>query len=93
MEWFEIKGSRIVRRRTGAFGCGDGDVWGIRIGGRWHLDYTWKLMFGIGDAEWAKFSRCIFSDSDFYRFCDAVGVRYRMPGDDCCNDGACIRNQ
>lgn len=55
----------------------ESERWGIKIGGRWTLDYTWKLVFGISDEDW--YGRCdnIKTRKDFYDFCDWLGVRYR----------------
>lgn len=62
------------------------EVWGIYIGGRWTLDYTWKLMFNISNEDWNNRCSNIKTDKEFYEFCEWLGVRYRS------NDGKIYHN-
>ena len=56
------------------------EIWGIRLGGRWVLDYTWKLSFDIPEEEWNNRCNNIKTDTDFYNFCNWLGVRYKQNG-------------
>ena len=80
MAWFEINGNHIVSHNYAPWGEYNGAIWGLYIGGRYCLDYTWKLMFGIPDADWAEKSANIRTDKDFYDFCDWLGVWYKKDG-------------
>ena len=52
------------------------EVWGMYVG-RWVLDYTWKLSFGISENDWNNRCSNIKTDEDFYDFCNWLGVRYK----------------
>ena len=80
MAWFEINGNHIISRNYNPWGEYNGAVWGLYIGGRWCLDYTWKLIFGISDIDWANKSDNIKTDKDFYDFCEWLGVYYKKDG-------------
>ena len=78
MAWFEINGTEIRSNDTNPWG--EYNRWGLRIGGRWCLDYTWKLYFGISDDDWNNKSNNLKTDQDFYDFCEWLGVRYKKDG-------------
>ncbi len=76
---FELIGNNIYAVNSYLQGSsfGESEVWGIRVGGRWTLDYTWKIMFHISDEDWNNKCFKIMTDKDFYDFCDWLGVRYK----------------
>lgn len=74
MVWFEINGNQIVSNEINPWG--EHACWGIYLGGRWCLDYTWKLMFGISTEDWKTKCGNLKTDKDFYDFCDWLGVYY-----------------
>ena len=53
---------------------------GRYIGGRYCLDYTWKLVFGISTEDWNNRCSNIKSHKDFYDFCEWLGVNYKKDG-------------
>ena len=80
MAWFEINGNHIVSHDYNPWCEYNGAVWGLYIGGRYCLDYTWKLIFGISDIDWANKSDNIKTHKDFYDFCEWLGVYYEKDG-------------
>jgi len=80
MAWFEISGNRIVSRDYNHWSKDNGTVWGLNIGGRWCLDYTWKFMFGISTDDWNNRCSSIKTDNDFYNFCEWLGIWYKKDG-------------
>lgn len=81
MAWFEINNYEIVAKdhlsgtQWGIYEC-----WGKFIGGRWCLDYTWKLTFGISDKDWNTKCNELKTDKDFYEFCEWLGIYYKKDG-------------
>ena len=83
MAWFEIIGNEIWSNEdipTNSWNNGNHDRWGVYLGGRWCLDYTFKLMFGISTEDWKTKFMNIKTDDDFYAICDWLGVRYKKNG-------------
>ena len=76
--WFEINGNEIRSNDTNPWG--EHNRWGLYIGGRWCLDYTWKLMFGISTEDWNDKCFNLKTNNDFYDFCDWLGVKYKKDG-------------
>lgn len=79
MAWFEINGNHIVSHDYVPWNEDNGAVWGLYIGGRWHLDYTWKLMLNISTDDWNNRCSSIKTHKDFYDFCEWLGVYYDIP--------------
>lgn len=78
MSWFEINGTDILSKNNLSRTIfGTTERWGIYIGGRWCLDYTWKLVFGISDEAWNEKAKNIKTNKDFYDFCEWLGVYYK----------------
>lgn len=80
MSWYEINGNRIVSNDYNPWSEDNGTVWGRYIGGRYCLDYTWKLVFGISTEDWNNRCSNIKSHKDFYDFCEWLGVNYKKDG-------------
>lgn len=82
MSWFEINGNRIVARNelSGTM-FGTTETWGRYLGGRWCLDYTFKLVFGLSNEDWEKRCSNLRTDSDFYELCDWLGIYYKKDGE------------
>lgn len=80
MFWYEINGNRIVSNNYNPWSEDNGTVWGRYIGGRYCLDYTWKLVFGISTEDWNNRCSNIKSHKDFYDFCEWLGVNYKKDG-------------
>jgi len=56
------------------------EIWGCRIGGRWCLDYTFKITFGISDKDWNEKCEHLTTNDDFYNLCEWLGIRYKRNG-------------
>ena len=80
MTWFEINCNHIISKDYNPWSADNGAVWGLYIGGRWCLDYTWKLVFGISTEDWNNRCSNIKSHKDFYDFCEWLGVNYKKDG-------------
>ena len=74
--YFEIVGDRIIAREYL-----DYPTFGMHIGGRWCLDYYFKLLFNISNEDWNDRCMSLYTDDDFYDLCDKwLGV-YVKRGD------------
>ena len=74
MAWFVIKGEKIWS--DDFYPYGEHKIYGIRLGGRWCLDYTFKLLFNISSDDWNTRFENIKTDQDFYDICEEIGVYY-----------------
>ena len=79
MAWFQINGREIRSIDINPW-SGENNRWGLFIGGRWCLDYTWKLVFGISTEDWNAKTANLKTDQDFYDFCEWLGVWYQKDG-------------
>ena len=53
MAWFEIRGQEIWSDDYIPSGMGgEHHLYGRKLGGRWCLDYWFKIMFGLSDEDW-----------------------------------------
>lgn len=83
MAWFEIRGNEIWSNDSipdNPWGTSDNHIYGIRLGGKWCIDYTFKLMFDISSEDWHNRFENIRTDQDFYDICEWLGVYYMKQG-------------
>ena len=77
MAWFEIRGQEIWSDDYIPSGMGgENHLYGIKLGGRWCLDYWFKIMFGLSDEDWKNPCSNLCSDKDFYDLCEWLGIYY-----------------
>lgn len=81
MAWFEIRGNEIWSADYIPSGMGgEHHLYGMKLGGRWCLDYTFKLMFRISTEDWDNKFKNIRTDQDFYDICEWLGIYYMKQG-------------
>ena len=77
MAWFEIGGQEIWSDDYITSGMGgENHLYGIKLGGRWCLDYWFKIMFGLSDEDWKNRCSNLCTDKDFYDLCEWLGIYY-----------------
>ena len=77
MAWFEIRGQEIWSDDYIPSGMGgENHLYGIKLGGRWCLDYWFKIMFGLSDEDWKNRCSNLCTDKDFYDLCEGLGIYY-----------------
>ena len=77
MAWFEIRGQEIWSDDYIPSGMGgENHLYGIKLGGRWCLDYWFKIMFGLSDEDWKNRCSNLCTDKDFYDLCEWLGIYY-----------------
>ena len=77
MAWFEIRGQEIwtddyIPESMG----GEHHRYGIKLEGRWCLDYWFKLMFGLSNEDWENRCGNLRTNKDFYDLCEWLGIFY-----------------
>lgn len=77
MAWFEIRGQEIwsddyIPSEMG----GEHHLYGMKLGGRWCLDYWFKIMFGLSDEDWKNRCSNLCTNKDFYDLCEWLGIYY-----------------
>lgn len=77
MAWFEIRGQEIwtndyIPESMG----GEHHLYGMKLGGRWCLDYTFKLIFDISSEDWKNRCGDLRTNKDFYELCEWIGIFY-----------------
>ena len=55
---------------------GENHLYAIKLGGRWCLDYWFKIMFGLSDEDWKNRCSNLCTDKDFYDLCEWLGIYY-----------------
>ena len=76
MAWFEIRGQEIWSDDYIPSGMGgENHLYGIKLGGRWCLDYWFKIMFGLSE-DWKNRCSNLCTDKDFYDLCEWLGIYY-----------------
>ena len=77
MAWFEIRGQEIWSDDYIPSGMGgEHHLYGIKLGGRWCLDYWFKIMFGLSDEDWKNRCSNLCTNKDFYDLCEWLGIYY-----------------
>ena len=77
MAWFEIRGQEIWSDDYIQSGMGgEHHLYGIKLGGRWCLDYLFKIMFGLSDEDWKNRCSNLCTNKDFYDLCEWLGIYY-----------------
>lgn len=82
-KWFKIEGDKLwdedyLKNTPWSDG---GNLWGRKLGGRWCLDYWFKLCFNLTTEFWE--SRCfdtLRSNQDLYDLFDEIGIAYKKDG-------------
>ena len=78
--WFEIRGEEIwsddLSPSTPWGDLGEHNRYGMRIGGRWCLDYWFKMTFGISNKDWETKCCNLRTNQDFYDLCEYLGIYY-----------------
>lgn len=78
--WFEIRGQEIWSNDelpdTPFGSLGEHHRYGIKLGGKWCLDYWFKIMFGISDEDWKNKYKNLRTNQDFYDLCEWLGIYY-----------------
>ena len=54
-----------------------GNLWGRKLGGRWCLDYYFKLCFGLSTEYWETKCDNLRTDKDLYDLFDDLGIAYK----------------
>lgn len=82
MAWFTIWNDKLwdEDELAGTPWTSGGNMWGWRIGGKWGLDYYFKIAFDLSDEDW--FGRCnnLKTNKDLYELFDWLGVKYEKDG-------------
>ena len=55
-----------------------GNLWGRKLGGRWCLDYYFKLCFGLSTEYWETKCNDLRTDKDLYDLFDDLGIAYKQ---------------
>ena len=77
MAWFEIRGQEIWSDDYIPSGMGgEHHLYGMKLGGRWCLDYWFKIMFGLSDEDWKNRCSNLCTNKDFYDLCEWLGIYY-----------------
>ena len=77
MALFEIRGQEIWSDDYIPSGMGgENHLYGIKLGGRWCLDYWFKIMFGLSDEDWKNRCSNLCTDKDLYDLCEWLGIYY-----------------
>ena len=59
-----------------------GNLWGRRLGGRWCLDYYFKLCFNLTKEYWeSKCGNNLKTNRDLYELFDDLGIAYKRNED------------
>ena len=75
MGYFEIVGDKLIGHTETS-----DEIFGIYLGGRWCLDYTFKLIFQIDIEDWNTTFKNIKNDIDLYYTLNYIGLRYKKDG-------------
>jgi len=51
--------------------------WGIKLGGKWCVDYTFKLCFGVSDEDWESKWNDIKTSKQLFQLFDKIKVAYK----------------
>ena len=54
-----------------------GNLWGMKLGGRWCLDYYFKLCFGLSTEYWKTKCDDLRTNEDLYDLFDDLGIAYK----------------
>lgn len=77
MAWFEIRGQEIWSDDYIPSGMGgEHHLYGMKLGGRWCLDYWFKIMFDLSDEDWKNRCSNLCTNKDFYDLCEWLGIYY-----------------
>ena len=77
MAWFEIRGQEIWSADHIPSGMGgEHHLYGRKLGGRWCLDYWFKIMFHLSDEDWENRCSNLCTNKDFYDLCEWLGIYY-----------------
>ena len=77
MAWFEIRGQEIWSDDYIPSGMGgEHHLYGMKLGGRWCLDYTFKLIFGMSNEDWENRCGNLRTNRDFYDLCEWLEIYY-----------------
>ncbi len=77
--WFTIHNDKLYDEdnldNTSWSSCGN--LWGRKLGGRWCLDYYFKLCFGLSTEFWESKVCPIKTDEELYELFDNLGIAYK----------------
>ena len=71
--YYKILGNELYEYSEGR---GIRGRWGMFLGGRWILDYTFKLVFDLSTEQWESEYFNIRTDKDLYAKFDELGIRW-----------------
>ena len=58
-----------------------GKLWGRKLGGKWCLDYYFKLCFGLSSEFWDSKMCHIETDKELYKLFEYLGIAYKRNDD------------
>ena len=73
MNYYKILGNELYEYSDG---LGMRARWGLFIGGRWCLDYTFKLVFDLTTEQWENEFFSLRTDRDLTNKFDKLGIRW-----------------
>lgn len=77
--WFTIKNDCLydedILHGTPWSDCGN--LWGRKLGGRWCLDYYFKICFGLSTEYWETKCNDLRTNKDLYRLFEDLGIAYK----------------
>lgn len=81
--WFVIKNDYLYDEDnlcdTPWSNCGN--LWGRKLGGRWCLDYYFKLCFDLSTEYWEMKCNNLKTDDELYELFEDLGIAYRRIDD------------
>lgn len=80
MFWFVIHDDMLRTSASNSYHEYAGALWGRYLGGRWCLDYWFKIYFNLSNEEWDDISENIKGDKDLYDLFDKLGIYYEYSG-------------
>ena len=81
MCWFEIFNDCLYSKCSNPWDHLNGALWGRHLGGKWCIDYYFKMCFDLSEDEWNDVSHNIKSNKDFFNLCDKLGIYYEYNGE------------
>lgn len=54
-----------------------GNIWGRKLGGRWCLDYYFKICFGLSTEYWETKCNDLKTNKDLYKLFEDLEIAYK----------------
>lgn len=82
--WFKIEGDKLYDEDYlhGTPWSNGGNLWGRKLGGKWCLDYYFKICFDLTKEYWeSKCGNNLKTNKDLYNLFDDLGIAYKRNDD------------